>query len=245
MSESTDDFTPGDDLVIELFNKLKSNGTNMTKPTSQPPEQNFTRSEEIGELVKAQVKANASISHPHRNTANPFFKSRYADLAAVIDSYRLPYAEQGLVVTQLVAGHRLVTLLAHESGQWLQFWTKISPMKNDPQSFGSALTYMRRYTLQTLIGIAADDDDDGNAASTGDKQKPASAKAKPAAKAPHKSQPMDWRGRIDKCTTLEELKVAAGELANLPAKEKPEAQKYWKAAREEIDSGRMGDDSIG
>ena len=124
-----------------------------------------TQSEDITELAKALVAAAAEVSHPKKNATNPHFKSRYADLPATIDAYRPAFLAQGLVVVQLVSGDCLLTKVVHSSGQWLQSWSTISPDKPTVQAFGSALTYMRRYTLQALTGIAADgDDDDGNAA---------------------------------------------------------------------------------
>lgn len=128
------------------------------------------QSASIGELAKAMVAASANFSHPAKNADNPHYKSRYADLTAVIDAYRSAYTAAGLVVTQLVLGDRLVTMVCHSSGEWLRFSAPVSPDRKGIQAYGSELTYLRRYTLQALTGIAADEDDDGNKAQAAQSQ---------------------------------------------------------------------------
>jgi hypothetical protein len=130
-------------------------------------------SEAITELAKALSKAQGEISNAIKNSANPHFKSRYADLAAIWDVIREPFAKNGLSVIQsfdvafLEKGGAVVTtktLLMHSSGQYFQDEFPLRVGKDDPQAIGSATTYGRRYTLQAIGGVAGEDDD-GNAAS--------------------------------------------------------------------------------
>ena len=128
------------------------------------------QSEAINELAAALAKAQAEMQHAGKTAENPFFKSKYADLPAVIDAARPFLAKNGLAVTQPIdideSGNlTLVTQLSHASGQWMRSWYPVRPVKNDPQGLGSAVTYARRYSYCSLVGVAADDDDDGNAAS--------------------------------------------------------------------------------
>ena len=131
-------------------------------------------SEEIGELVKALAKVQGSINLAKRDSTNPFFKSKYADLTSVWDSCRKELSQNGLVVIQTTKNDNervvVLTRLAHESGQWIRGEISLRPVKNDPQGYGSALTYARRYSLAAIVGIATGEDDDAEDATRG-KQK--------------------------------------------------------------------------
>ena len=122
------------------------------------------QSEQLDELAKALATARVAISHPTRNKVNPHFKNRYADLTAVLDAVVPIFALNGLTIVQMLDGPQLVTTLLHTSGQWMTTTADIPPHAN-AQQLGSALTYLRRYTVQSLAAIAAEDDDDGNQAS--------------------------------------------------------------------------------
>lgn len=130
-------------------------------------------SEQISELAKALAKAQGEINNAIKNSANPHFKSRYADLAAIWDVIREPISKHGLSVLQTInvemtdktsAIVTVNTLLLHESGQWIRDSLPLPITKVDPQAIGSASTYGRRYSLQAIAGVAGEDDD-GNAAS--------------------------------------------------------------------------------
>ena len=128
------------------------------------------QSETIGKLAEALSKAQGSMSAAAMDGNNPHFRSRYATLTAVWDACRKPLADNGLAVVQAFRVDEnglllLVTKLVHTSGEWMLSEYPVTPQKNDPQGFGSAVTYARRYTLSSLVGVVADDDDDGNAAS--------------------------------------------------------------------------------
>jgi len=137
------------------------------------------QSESIAKLSEALAKAQGEMGHAHKAADNPFFKSKYADLPAVIDAARPHLSNHGLSVVQVTDitpdGITLVTQLSHSSGEWIRGTYPVRPVKQDPQGFGSALTYARRYAYQSMVGIATStDDDDGNAAS-GNSTKPESA----------------------------------------------------------------------
>jgi hypothetical protein len=129
----------------------------------------MNKSESIASLAKALSAAQGSIKSALKDSNNPFFKSKYADLASVWESCRPALSSNGLAVTQSTAfvGELLVleTMLMHLSGEWVSSVYPISPVKSDPQGVGSAITYARRYSLSALVGVVAGEDDDGNAAS--------------------------------------------------------------------------------
>lgn len=127
------------------------------------------KSETIGELAKALAVAQAKISIVVNDSRNPHFKSSYASLAAVRECAIPPLNECGLAVVQLPGQVQLVeadayatlfTLLTHStSGEWISGYTRCRLQKNDAQGMGSAITYLRRYSLAALVGLAQEDDD--------------------------------------------------------------------------------------
>lgn len=128
-----------------------------------------TRSTNINEIAAALAKAQSAMCVAGLSKENPFFKSRYADLAEICRVSRPHLTANGLAVAQCVneneEGMWLETLLLHTSGQFLSSNAKIKPIKNDIQSFGSYLTYLKRYCLASLIGVVSgDEDDDGEEA---------------------------------------------------------------------------------
>lgn len=121
------------------------------------------KSESIKLLAVALAKAQAVMEDAKKSSNNPYFRSRYADLQSVWDAARKPLTDNGLSVVQIPGkdsqGHYLDTLLLHNSGEWIEGRMYTSPVKDDPQGIGSAITYARRYSLQSFVGIAPDDDD--------------------------------------------------------------------------------------
>lgn len=127
------------------------------------------QSENIGEIAKALAKAQANMGKASKASTNPYFKSKYADLNEVIDVTREDLTSNGIAVIQNATDINgvpyLVCTLAHESGQWIRGAYPIQPSKqNDPQALGACLTYLRRYSLASMVGLAQEDDD-GNKAS--------------------------------------------------------------------------------
>jgi ERF superfamily len=125
-------------------------------------------SESINELATALSKAQGEITGALKDSANPFFKSKYADLASCWDACRAALSKNGLAVTQFptteATATYLTTSLLHSSGQWMRSSLLVQPKDDSPQAMGSALTYARRYALTAIVGVAQVDDD-GNAAS--------------------------------------------------------------------------------
>jgi hypothetical protein len=125
-------------------------------------------SEQINELATALSKAQATIIGAVKDSANPFFKSSYADLASVLDAARKPLTDNGLCLIQGVStgdgAVHVTSLLAHSSGQWVKSTISLVPADWKPQTVGGCATYGRRYGGAAIIGVAQIDDD-GNAAS--------------------------------------------------------------------------------
>jgi hypothetical protein len=126
-------------------------------------------SDEINQLGLALSKAQAWIKNATKDKQG--FNYKYADLAACLDAIREPFASQALSISQIVSiedGQQvLITLLMHESGQWLKstFILKSEGGKgtNDMQAFGSGMTYARRYSLAAMCGLSQEDDDGAKA----------------------------------------------------------------------------------
>jgi len=127
------------------------------------------QSESVVKLFAAVVAAGGELRNPPKDSVNPHFKSRYADLATVLDTVRPVLARHKLAVMQMPTetefGPGLATVVVHESGEWMRSTVRLYPGKLDPQGIGSAMTYARRYGIQAALGIAADDDDDGHTGS--------------------------------------------------------------------------------
>lgn len=121
------------------------------------------QSVEIGALLDALSKAQAKMEGAKKDSANPFFKSKYADLSSVWEAAKGPLTDNGLSVIQsmeLADGVPcLATILGHKSGQWIKSMLPMNPGKPDPQSMGSLITYYRRYALSAMVGICPEDDD--------------------------------------------------------------------------------------
>ena len=121
------------------------------------------------DLFAALVKAQAQMGGAVRDSANPFFKSKYADLASVMEAIRPAFAANGLGFIQLIHDAEnsacVETMLIHESGETFMCGKVSVPVsKADAQGYGSAITYAKRYSLQAAVGVPSVDDD-GNAAS--------------------------------------------------------------------------------
>ena len=127
----------------------------------------------------ASVKAN--IGKLTKDTSNPFFKSKYADINQLIEMTDPVLLEAGIITLQpIIDGHLVTKLVDVESGETIESGLKL-PESNDPQKVGSAITYFRRYTLKSLLGIAEEDDDANRASGHSSRNQQAPApKAKPA-----------------------------------------------------------------
>jgi hypothetical protein len=124
------------------------------------------KSEQLNELAKAMSAVQLELRPASKDANNPFFKSKYADLNSVWNACRDLLGKHGLAVIQgnsvgLDGTVIVETILTHSSGQWIQSELALPLAKTDPQGVGSAITYGRRYGLAAIIGIVADEDDDG------------------------------------------------------------------------------------
>ena len=132
-------------------------------------------SDAINELANALCNAQSQMGGAVKDSANPFFKSSYADLTAVIKAIKQPFADNGLSYTQFPVSNEngvgVSTRLMHVSGQWLEMEYTLPTVKKDPQASGSAITYARRYALQSIAGIPTADDDAESAMLRGDDKK--------------------------------------------------------------------------
>ena len=122
-------------------------------------------------LFTALAKAQASITcvAKNREVNAGKYKYSYITLAAVIEHVRKPLTDNGLWFVQMLEAdeqgkYRLVTRLTHSSGQYIEGRTPMMVQNADNQQFGSALSYMRRYSLIAMLGVAPDEDDDANIA---------------------------------------------------------------------------------
>jgi len=121
------------------------------------------QSEHINELAAALAKAQRTLKAAIKDSTNPHFRSRYADLASIWSAWQEAGPANGLAITQTTAVRDgaivLITQMSHSSGQWMRGEYPLNPIKNDPQGLGSVLTYARRYNLAAITGVCPDDDD--------------------------------------------------------------------------------------
>ena len=134
-------------------------------------------------LYQALAAAQAEMGPALKDSVNPAFKSRYADLASVMAACIPALSAHGIAVLQPpcdVDGQRCVkTILAHESGETVECAVPLIVSKNDMQGYGSAVTYARRYGLMAMAGIAPDDDDGNAAVASAPKQEQRQQEAQP------------------------------------------------------------------
>lgn len=128
----------------------------------------FKTSDKLEEFTKAFSKFQSMHLSVKKDATNPHFRSTYASLPAVLETCRDSLALTGLSVLQLPLGgvevSRLLNRITHSSGQFIQ-WVYTTPItKKDPQGIGSAITYSRRYSLTSSLGLPEVDDDGNNAA---------------------------------------------------------------------------------
>lgn len=126
----------------------------------------------IAKIAKALSLAQSKFRSAPKDSTNPHFRSKYADLASYIEACRDQLASNGLALSQGVSADgakvTVTTTLFHESGEWIQDALTLTAVKNDPQGVGSAITYGRRYGLAALLNLAADDDDGNHATGRSD-----------------------------------------------------------------------------
>lgn len=190
------------------------------------------QSENINELAAALAKAQGEMQAPKKDkTAKAgTYSYGYADLASVIDAVRGPLSKHGLSFAQLVTmserGITLQTTLMHSSGQWIGCEYPLLP-GGTAQARGSDLTYARRYSLCAITGIAAEDDDDGQAAS---QHKPGSGNGHTRPPAPRPAPVQE--PPMDRDLDAEYRQTMNGTIPDDPPGEEPEQarqvpEEFW------------------
>lgn len=143
--------------------------------------------EERSALFKAIAAAQGEFTTVEKNAKNPHFNSKFAPLDSIIEMIRPILPKHGLSVVQFTdlpesgGGVIIETVITHESGQFISGRLYMPTVKQDPQGYGSAITYGRRYALGAALGIVSDEDVDGNQAET--PARAARAQQQPAAPA--------------------------------------------------------------
>lgn len=204
---------------------------------AQGQRQTCYESEECGKLYEALAKAQGEMSNAKEDKENSHFRSKYAGLSSFIAGAKGPLSKNGLSVIQRLlpapgGTHYLYSRLGHTSGQWIESRVLVNPIKKDIQAFGSEITYLKKYSYSSLIGIAGgEDDDDGEGAMNRKSEAPKSSKI---SKAQLQLLGEELRGEED---LLEEvLKVAKiGKLSDLP---EGRYQKVIKWVRESKDNSK-------
>jgi hypothetical protein len=210
------------------------------------------QSETIGALAAALSKAQADITGALKDSSNPFFKSKYADLASCWDACRKQLAANNLSVIQTTQvgehGLVLVTTLAHSSGEWVRGELPVRAKDDSPQAQGSGITYARRYALAALVGLAQIDDDAEAAQGRGFTNDPRGDMVKKFDSAKRDQFVQQFRGAFD--LDAEEKDIALAVLAVhealnpdhdlyiavadvLTAKERSAIKKYIQMAKEQ------------
>jgi ERF superfamily len=203
-------------------------------------------SESIEHLSTALAAAQGALKNPPKNKINPHFKSAYVDLSDGLSAVRECFSKHGLTFiqgTSLMDGIIVLnTRIAHKSGQWIESDYPVGGY-GKPQEMGSAMTYARRYALFAMVGVAGEDDDDGNAAQAAEttpiKGKAASKQMQPGLSPEDSEKSMGViREEMKLCQDPDELAVWASEHKDkisllLPAHRK-ELEEHYKKHRDEL-----------
>lgn len=141
----------------------------------------MNKSESIAALSAALAKAQAEIENASKTANNPHFKSKYADLAEVLNTVRPVMSRHGIAIVQMPSFESglasVETLMTHSSGEWISNICSAPVSKQDAQGVGSAITYLRRYSLAAFAGIAQEDDDANSAVGHRQQTKPDGAQS--------------------------------------------------------------------
>lgn len=177
------------------------------------------RSESITSLAKAMVACQPMIDNATKNSMNPAFRSKYANLEAVIDCFKEEAGTCGLVLLQSpgMIGDRasLTSLLLHESGEFIEFLHECPLPKSDPQGFGSAMTYLRRYSAAAIWNLTQEDDDASKASGPASKTPPAQPSKASQTTAPAVTTPAK---EAEPCTDTEKKIQIYSDLVKTVAK---------------------------
>jgi hypothetical protein len=160
-------------------------------------------SESIKQLSTSLCMAQGAMTGAIKSSKNPFFKSSYSDLSAVIQAVSKPFFDNELCFSQGAEYQdgmlAITTRIMHVSGEWIEATTILPAVKNDPQAYGSSISYGRRYGLQSLAGLPSVDDDGNYASAIQQKQNEDNA---------YKALAMttnQYREKLNEATNMDEL----------------------------------------
>lgn len=164
------------------------------------------------DIAAALVKAQKEFGPALKTSSNPHYRTKYADLAACVEAVIDGLNNNGIYLMQLTEDHpdgiKIQTVFVHESGEQISSgWLFVPAAKADPQGFGSALTYARRYSLMTACGIAPEDDDANSAKAP--VARPAVAPAPPKPQTPQPKAPDPVPKKMEGVDSNWQLKVSA------------------------------------
>lgn len=161
------------------------------------------------ELFAALAKAQAEVENATKGSTNPHFKSKYADLAEVLNTVRPTFAKHGLSILQSTGFEgslvSVETVIAHSTGGFVSSVASCVPAKTDAQGVGAATTYLRRYGLAAMTGVAQEDDDGQSAAHSREPEPVQVRKSSAQAK-----RDGDWetlKAEVDACESLEAINL--------------------------------------
>ena len=144
-------------------------------------------SDKIAKLFAAIAKAQTKLKTIPKSGLNPHFRSKYATLDDILKVALPTFGAAGISITQWNStterGVKVLTVIGHEDGASISDSLELPCDISKPQSFGSAFTYARRYALQSALGIAAEEDDDGNVAQSSSANQRRGVTTKPKSKA--------------------------------------------------------------
>jgi len=203
-------------------------------------------SQSLANLAPALALAQGEFEDASKTSSNPAFRSKYADLAEVLQTVRPVLSKHGLSIVQTPGFYnptdktvQVTTMLLHKSGEFLMDTLHMLVTKGDAQGIGSGLTYARRYAAAAICGIAQADDD-GNGAVGRDKagdDKPAKSKATKAATEPDTAAVDDLVGALQAATTDEQITALAARYAKLAPTDQARVLPFVKAAKARVAKG--------
>lgn len=206
----------------------------------------FFQSQELDQLATALSLAQGEIKDADKSSVNPHLKSKYADLAEVLQTVRPVLSKHGLSVVQGVSYSdkqvHVKTRLLHKSGQYIEDMISIPIQKEDAQGVGSGTTYGRRYGLAAMLGISQDDDDGESIKTAKGKQEPRSA---PQNQVPENPASLvlgpiakEMIAKFEQARTESQMKFLTTEYAVLTPVEQTQVLPAAKAARIRLEEAK-------
>lgn len=121
----------------------------------------MNNSSSLTNILPALLNAQKSIESADKDGTNPHFRSTYSTLGSVIEACKKPLNDNGLVIMQPIEGDKVRTIVFHKSGEYMsdEGTSIICARQNDPQAYGSAITYAKRYGMMAMLAIPSEDDD--------------------------------------------------------------------------------------